>query len=180
MPFGLFPQALLVDAKASTENNRDTLQQSQLPMDAEFVDASGRPYKMTAGVIPHLVITANDAKLLYAISTSIFVHFYYKNVGATPPFRNLKSIFVLSIPHATLKVRYNPDPKTSFFGQGKHSPSRGEVARIRVYFSRLRQMCPWRLQELSYSPGSEYTKAEWRDTNASGQETMTGFDFIGR
>src|SRR5438105_875863 len=33
---GIFPQVLLVDAKASTENNRDTLQQSQLPMDAEF------------------------------------------------------------------------------------------------------------------------------------------------
>ena len=28
-PFGLFPQVLLVDAKASTENNRETLQQSQ-------------------------------------------------------------------------------------------------------------------------------------------------------
>src|SRR5207244_1132791 len=25
-PFGIFPQVLLVDAKASTENNRDTLQ----------------------------------------------------------------------------------------------------------------------------------------------------------
>src|SRR4051812_47166119 len=35
-PHGLFPQALLVDAKASKEDNRTTLQQSQLPMAAEF------------------------------------------------------------------------------------------------------------------------------------------------
>ena len=36
-PFGLFPQALLVDAKASKEDYRANLQQSQLPMDVDMI-----------------------------------------------------------------------------------------------------------------------------------------------
>ncbi|HUY89846.1 MAG TPA: SfiI family type II restriction endonuclease, partial [Pirellulales bacterium] len=47
-PFGIFPQVLLVDAKASTENNRDTLQQSQLPMNAEFIAGKGEKARPVA------------------------------------------------------------------------------------------------------------------------------------
>ncbi|MGW0103421.1 SfiI family type II restriction endonuclease, partial [Nocardia sp. NPDC003354] len=46
-PYGLLPQVLLVDAKASTENNRDTLQRSQLPMDAEFISSAGNAFSMS-------------------------------------------------------------------------------------------------------------------------------------
>ena len=166
MPFGLIPQALLVDAKASTENNRDTLQQSQLPMDAEFVDTRGVTHRLAAGVLPFLEIEAHAGNILHALSTSILVHFYYEKPlhRSTPPYRNLKSIFVLALPHAKLKGKYNPGPEDTFFGQGKHSPARQEVPRIRVYFSRLRSMCPWRLQELRYlGDGGGYTVPRWRD-----------------
>jgi hypothetical protein len=180
-PFGLIPQALLVDAKASTENNRDTLQRSQLPMDAEFRDAKGKAHTLSAGVLPHLEIVFDGDVVLGAISTSILVHFYYVNKSSEPgTHRDLKSIFVLALPHARLKSKYNPSPDHTFFGQGKHSPARGEAARIRVYFSRFREMCPWRFQQLSFSSPSGYTDPIWRDIDADGGETTSLFHFIPR
>ena len=178
--FGVFPQVFLVDAKASTENNRETLQQSQLTMNADFM-SNGRVVSLGAGVPPHMLVRTSDGQDLKAITTSGFIHFFYQDVSTTtPPYRNLKSIYVLALPHAVLKQRYNPDANTTFYGQGKHSPARGEAARIRVYFTRLRRMCPWRLQELKYVTGNSYTAPLWRDVDASGQETSQGFSFLGR
>lgn len=180
MPFGLVPQAFLVDAKASTENTRDTLQRSQLPMDADF-ESNGTQYKMQAGVVPHLEIPVFNGFPLKAIATSIFIHFYYLKLGQdAEPYRNLRSIFALCLPHARLKSTYNPSAAVTFFGQGKHSPARSEDPRIRVYFTKLRRMMPWRLQELRYS-GPGYTDPIWRDFDgATGQETNSSFLFIGR
>lgn len=183
VPFGLFPQALLVDAKASTENNRDTLQQSQLPMDAEFI-SNDKVVKLAAGIPRHLEIGSHSGNMV-AVTTSVFIHFYYKGLASKqPPFRELLGFYVLSLPHGSLKARYNPDPNTTFFGQGKHSPARQEVPRIRVYFSRLRNMCPWRLQELHFTAGEAYTIPTWRDVaegkEGTATETNTPFDFIGR
>jgi hypothetical protein len=180
-PFGLFPQALLVDAKASTENNRETLQQSQLPMDAEFI-SNGQARRLAAGIPAHLEIGSASGAQLYAVTTSAFIHYYYqKNLTDRPPFRKLRSIFAILIPHQLLKPQYNPAPNRTFFGQGKHSPARGEVPRIRVYFSRLRAMCPWRLQELRYGDDSDYSIPVWRDTDpASGAEIALPFDFLPR
>ncbi|MFD8658449.1 SfiI family type II restriction endonuclease [Streptomyces globisporus] len=179
---GLLPQVLLVDAKASTEKNRDTLQRSQLPMDAEFRNSSsGEVVTMEAGVIPHLLLQSANNGSLPAVTTSIFVHFYYKDLeGVEGRYRELKSIYVLSLPHSRLKQRYNPDPETSFFGAGKHSPARGEVARIRVYFDRLKEACPWRLQELHYSADSEYTTPCWREADENGNEVTKEFLFLER
>lgn len=178
-PFGLMPQALLVDAKASTERNRDTLQRSQLPMDANF-ESNGVQHFMQAGVIPHLDIAAHGGEVIQAVATSLFVHFYYVKLATdAPPYRDLRSIFVLGLPHARLKSRYNPDASKSFFGQGKHSPARQEEARIRVYFGALRRIMPWRLQELAYN-GPGYTTPSWRDIDSSGLETNADFRFIGR
>lgn len=184
-PFAMLPQALLVDAKASTENNRDTLQQSQLPMDAEF-KSNDQVVRLAAGVPPHLpIVTGAATQPLLAITTSILIHFYYEDLSAkTAPFRSLKSIFVLSLPHSRLKSRYNPDADTTFFGQGKHSPARGEAQRIRVYFSRLRSMCPWRLQELKFGGPGGYSAPSWRDIGTSKDdkavEVELPFAIIGR
>jgi Type II restriction enzyme SfiI len=183
-PFGLFPQVLLVDAKASTENNRDTLQQSQLAMDAEFLSNKGAIVTLPAGVPPHLPIRAQSGTDLLAVTTSAFLHFHYTSLNsAAPPFRTLHAIYVLLLPHQRLKGRYNPNPATTFFGQGKHSPARGEVPRIRVYFNRLRGMCPWRLQELRYADPAGYTTPLWRDTQPEPDgpvEVHLPFEFIGR
>jgi hypothetical protein len=186
-PFGITPQAFLVDAKASTENNRDTLQQSQLPMDAQYVrnSQSGPTVEsMNAGVPPHVEFQG-ESGTLFAMSTSVLIHFYYENLRSQdPPFRDLKAIYVLVLPHARLKHIYNPTPQIGFFGAGKHSPSRGEVPRIRVYFDRLRAMCSWRLQELLYVHGQSYSQPIWRDLEISANgaliEVQRPFSFIGR
>jgi hypothetical protein len=180
-PFGLFPQVLLVDAKASTENNRETLQQSQLAIDADFT-SKGVAVRMRAGVPPHMEVVMADASIVPAITTSAFIHFYYEDMARTnAPYRRLRSIFAMLLPHQSLKPRYNPDATTTFFGQGKHSPARLEVPRIRVYFGRLRAMSPWRLQELQYVEGQQYATPLWRDVdNRSGTETHLPFRFIGR
>lgn len=180
-PFGLFPQVLLVDAKASTENNRDTLQNSQLPMNAEFRDNNGQVVMLPAGVPPYQELDAVPSGKLYALTTSIFVHFYYKDTPDDPEReRRLIALYVLCIPHGSLKDRYNPNADTTFFGQGKHSPARNEVPRIRVYFTRLRQMAPWRLQELRYEEASGYTTPTWRDQDRRGKETNKGFLYLPR
>lgn len=176
-PFGLFPQVLLVDAKASTENNRETLQQSQLPMDAEFRTTKGSVHNLLAGVGPHLDIPVVGETTLPAVTTSVFIHFYYRKQEGGPPYRDLLSIFALSLPHARLKSVYNPNPDKTFFGQGKHSPARQEPQRIRVYFARLRQMCPWRLQELRFAGDNGYSHALWVDNDSDGP---TSFKYIGR
>lgn len=179
---GLFPQVLLVDAKASKENFRDTLQASQLPMDAEFTTTAGNVVTLAAGVPPHLEIEATSGQALHAVTTSIFVHFYYRDLDTdVAPFRELMDIYVLTVPHNRLKQRYNPDATTGFFGQGKHSPARGEEPRIRVYFSRLRAACPWRLQQLSYSGSTDgYSQASWRDVDSAGLEVNQPFLFLPR
>ena len=177
-PYGLLPQALLVDAKASTENNRETLQQSQLPMDADFI-SKGVHVTMKAGVEPHLELPGTMNGPLHAVTTSLFVHFYYRDVSEDqPPYRELKSIYALAIPHARFKPRYNPDPATTFFGQGKHSSAREEDPRIRVYFTRLMNMCPWRIQRLDFT-GDPYTEPMWRD-GPGPTGTLTPFAFLGR
>jgi len=178
--FGLVPQVLLVDAKASTENNRTTLQQSQLSMDAEF-ESRGAKVTLAAGFAPHLSIPAFGGQALTAVTTSALVHFHYVNRPGDPErYRELKSIYSLLVPHQRLKPKYNPDSKVTFFGQGKHSPARAEAQRIRVYFERLRQMCPWRLQELRYAEKEPYTRPEWRDVDIKGKESSSEFLFIGR
>ncbi len=179
MPFGLIPQAFLVDAKASTENNRETLQQSQLPMDADF-ESRGKAVHLAAGVPPHLVIKTATGGALHAITTSVFVHFHYTAAAGGPPYRTLHGIYCLAMPHSRLKGKYNPSSATTFFGQGKHSPARGEEPRIRIYFSRLVEMCRWRLQVLEFLPDEAYSTPIWRDTDAAGHEVQMPFEFLGR
>lgn len=182
-PYGLIPQVLLVDAKASTEGNRDTLQRSQLPMDAEFRTSKrsgSKVVKLGAGVPPFVIEAANGT--LTALTTSVLVHFYYEDVdySISGKHRNLLAIFVLAVPHGSLKYRYNPDPDKSFFGTGKQSPSRGEVPRIRIYYDRFHKACPWRFQELTYVEGKEYTLPLWRDVDDNGLETRTEFLYLSR
>ena len=177
-PYGLLPQAFLVDAKASTEDYRETLQQSQLPMDADFV-SKGVHVQMKAGVPPHLELPGTIGGPLYAVTSSLFVHFYYEDLSTTaPPYRKLKAIFALAIPHARFKPRYNPDKDTSFWRQGKHSSARQEDPRIRVNFAPLMAMAPWRLQKLTYS-GNEYSEPVWRD-GPGPEGTLTPFSYLGR
>ncbi|GAB3195010.1 hypothetical protein GCM10027261_14260 [Geodermatophilus arenarius] len=181
---GLIPQVLLADAKASKENNRDTLQASQLPMDADFnvtVDGVTTAHHLDAGVPQHMEIPSAGG-VLHAVTTSIFVHMYYRDVSKIQePYRDLKDIYVLAVPHGRLKDKYNPNASTGFWGKGKHSDARQEDPRIRVYFDRLRQACPWRLQQLTYAGSTDgFTQAIWRDVDASGFETNEPFLYLPR
>ena len=176
--YGLIPQALLVDAKASTENTRSNLQQSQLPMDADFL-VNGVHVHLNAGVGPHLAINTQPSAVL-AVTTSIFIHFYYRDVQDNArQLRNLISIFILCIPHGSLKTVYNPDPETSFWIKGKHAYR--ESPRIRVSFMQLKAACPWRLQNLVY-PNEQlgFTLPIWRDIGPNGNAVGLNFNFIPR
>src|SRR5439155_17396037 len=128
--------------------------------------------RLTALVPPHVELETYSGATLPAVTTSIFVHFYYAVPNPMPAgqHRDLKAIFVLSLPHSRLKPKYNPDAGTTFFGQGQHSPARGEVPRVRVYFTRLRAACPWRLQELRFAAGEPYAFPQWRDVDAQSAE----------
>jgi hypothetical protein len=187
-PYGLFPQVLLVDAKASTENNRETLQQSQLPMAAEFPSAkqAGKVVAMSPGVPFHQELESRSGNKLLAVTTSAFIHFYYSDLKSkSAPFRTLHAIYILLLPHGRLKGRYNPNHTRTFFGEGKHSPKREEEPRIRVYFNRLRKMCPWRLQELRYPTPNPtgYAEPVWRDVQQGPRgpvEVSLPFEFFGR
>jgi Type II restriction enzyme SfiI len=180
-PYGLIPQVFLVDAKASKEHNRDTLQRSQLPMDAEFRRRGGGVGQLAAGVKPHLDIEAANGTLA-ALTTSFLIHWYYRDVNPSVDgkCRDLRAIYALAIPHGSLKDKYNPDPDTTFFGQGKHSTKLGEEPRIRIYFEKFKMACPWRLQELTYVEGKEYTLPLWRDVDDNGLETRTEFLYLYR
>jgi hypothetical protein len=180
MPFGLIPQVLLVDAKASTENTRANLQKSQLPMDADFI-VNGVRDRLDAGIQPHLGIRTQP-NIVMAVTTSVFVHFYYQDVKHDEArLRNLISIYALCLPHSLLKPIYNPNEHVSFWIKGKHSHGRGENPRIRVSFSQLRAACPWRLQNLVYRPdGNGFTQPIWRDVSEYGTVETTVFNFIPR
>ncbi len=187
-PHGLIPQALLVDAKASTEDWRANLQQSQLPMAADFTIVRGKRKGQLVHMEPvlpaHLPITAMSGNDLLAVTTTAFIQFHYKSLTSnSSPYRTLHAMYILLVPHRKLKPRYNPNATTSFFGEGKHSPSREEEPRIRVYFNRLIAMCPWRVQTLKYTAPGEYTEPLWRDAQAGVQglvPVQLPFEFIGR
>ena len=153
-------------------------------MDAEFTSKKRGQQVIVQlkGLIPpHIAIPASTGESLAAVTTSVFVHFHYKRVRADEGrYRDLSSMHVLLLPHQSLKSRYNPDSRTTFFGEGKHSPGRGEAQRIRVYFARLRHMCPWRIQELAYRQDEAYTRPMWRDVLEDGSESEKLFRFIGR
>lgn len=179
-PFGLIPQAFLTDAKALKENNRTTLQRSQLPMDADF-ESKGIPVRLPAGVPQHLEISATG-KDLVAVTSSVVVHFYYRDAEPeSGRMRDLKGIYAIAIPHQRLKGRYNPNSSVTFFGQGKHSPKREEDPRIRIYFKRLRELSPWRLQVLHFEPDREYSVPIWTDEDPAGKGIVEQpFSFLGR
>lgn len=179
-PFALIPQAFLVDAKALKEANRTTLQQSQLPLDADF-ESRGTAVRLSAGVPPHLEIPSS-AGPLGAVTTTVIVHFHYEDPEPDSNLeRRLRAIFVLAVPHQRLKHRYNPHASTTFFGQGKHSPARSEEPRIRIYFARLRAMSLWRLQQLRYIDGQDYSDPVWADADpVTGEPALTQFAYLGR
>lgn len=180
--YGTLPQVLLVDAKASTENNRETLQQSQLPMRAEWElsrgTRRGQSASLDPGVPAHHDIRAYSGNLLHAVTTTMFVHWHYSKTPQPGKERELLSIFAFCAPHASLKPRYNPTPYVTIFGEGKHSPGRNEEPRVRVYYSKLRRAMPWRLQELKYVANQNHALASWRDVDTNGIETNEPFEFI--
>ncbi len=184
-PFGLFPQALLVDAKASKEDYRANLQQSQLPMDVDMIVQSRprRPHTVLAGLPPHLNIRVRGGHLP-ATTTSIFVHLHYEDIAQRAEVevvRNLKNIIAFCIPHGRFKHIYNPHPGLGFWRKGKEAPGLGEKVRIRVSFEALAAQCRWRFQRLSYVNGrGGYTAPVWRDTDSTGNPVDETFDFIGR
>ena len=191
--YGIVPQALLVDAKASTEDHRANLQRSQLPMNADFMVGRGAAavaHQVLAGLPQHLVLIMRTGQEpgqtveLPAPTTSVFVHFFYTAVNAPVPggpVRDLHAIIAFCIPHSRFKTTYNPDANLAFWQKGKESPGRGEAVRIRVTLAKLSEARRWRLQRLDYANGKDgYTAPVWQDDDVHGNRVATSFLFKGR
>lgn len=166
---GVIPQVLLVDAKASTEKSRASLQRSQLCMRADW-EVNGRHLQMEPGIPPDWALPTRP-NALNAVTTSIFVHLRYRVVGPQDNRRReLLDMYALCLPHARLKMRYNPDAQTSFWIKGRESDGGAvpENPRIRVSFKQLQDACRWRLQQLTYPENGQSATGSHANTINAG------------
>lgn len=133
-------QALLVDSKAEKSESSARIQTAQTSM---FI----RQHR--AGVMldfPGSVPTILDSGGEKFITTTILVKYHYEGEDGGP--YSLKAIIVAAIPNGLLQDRYNPTADQGFWMAGPDAPTRGEVFRVRVGFSKLKEMCRWRVQRI--------------------------------
>jgi hypothetical protein len=96
------------------------------------------------------------------ITTTIFVKYNYEE---TDNCNELRTITVSAVPNGLLQKRYNPSFQDTIWVAGRNAPSRGEVFRVRLSFSRLKAKAAWRVQKISLSPDNFL----WIDSILSGK-----------
>ena len=122
--FGLVPQALYVDAKASKEDYRVNLQLSQISMRPVYWDKrSQEQVTREPGVPTNYSFLFADGIARDAITTTIFVQMVYRQEDDK---RILGRAILVAIPNGKLTERYAPSPEDTIWRAGKHSPARGE------------------------------------------------------
>ena len=138
-------QALFVDSKAEKVSGQGTatLQTSQFSMIVRQIRAAENIE--VEGNLPK-VLTIRDTNY---ITTTIFVKYNYEESGGQ---NELKSITMAAVPNGLLQERYNPSFHDTIWVAGRNAPSRGEVFRVRLSFSRLKSKAAWRVQKISLSP----------------------------
>jgi len=150
-PFGLMPQALCVDAKASQEAYRVNLQLSQISMRPVYWDkSSGRAVVREPGVPASYLFTFADGQTRAAISTTIFVQMVYQAPSKTSGERRLTEALIVAIPNGKLEQRYAPSAQDTIWRAGKHSPGRGEEPRTRISIDALKKKALWRVQRIRW------------------------------
>ena len=139
LPEQIVRQALFVDSKAEKTNQNATLQISQTSLEVRQV-RSGVSVSIK-GKLPAIYVHENNNYL----STTLFLHYCYRDVESK---YLLDSITACCVPNGLLQERYNPSPDRTFWVAGRNAPSRGEEFRVRVSFSRLSMLAPWRVQHI--------------------------------
>ncbi|MBX2999950.1 MAG: BglI family type II restriction endonuclease [Caldilineaceae bacterium] len=139
-------QALFVDSKAEkvSGSGTATLQTSQFSLMVRQV----RAWQTVEipGDLPSILQIRGENY----ISTTVFVKYNYKEQESG--INVLNSITVAALPNGLLQERYNPTADDTIWLAGRNAPSRGEVFRVRLSFSRLKKKATWRVQTIPLPP----------------------------
>lgn len=177
-PFGLVPQAIYVDAKASQESYRINLQLSQISMRPIYWDrASKQPVEREPGIPTTYRFSFANEQTREAITTTIFVHMVYKEkaAGKGRPVRLLTDARVVAIPNGKLEHRYAPSADDTIWRAGKHSPGRGEEPRTRISITALQRKALWRVQHIKWDARGKVS-CSWVDVGKD--DKQIAFDII--
>ncbi|HEY84539.1 MAG TPA: BglI family type II restriction endonuclease [Chloroflexi bacterium] len=138
-------QALFVDSKAEKASGQGTatLQTSQFLMTVRQIRAEEKIE--VEGNLPK-ILTIRDTNY---IITTIFVKYNYEQIDNC---NKLKSITIAAVPNGLLQERYNPSFQDTIWIAGRNAPSREEVFRARLSFSRLKSKAAWRVQKILLFP----------------------------
>ena len=138
-------QALFVDSKAEKVSGQGTatLQTSQFSMIVRQIRAEEKIE--VAGSLPKILIIRDTNYN----STTIVVKYNYREISNQ---NDLKSITIAAVPNGLLQERYNPTFQDTIWIAGRNAPSRGEVFRVRLSFSRLKAKAAWRVQKIPLPP----------------------------
>lgn len=140
-------QALFVDSKAEKVSGQETatLQTSQFSMTVRQIRAEKQIE--VAGSLPK-ILSIRDTDY---ITTTIFVKYNYEE---SDKHNELKSITIAAVPNGLLQAKYNPSFQDTIWIAGRNAPSRGEIFRVRLSFSRLAAKAAWRVQKIPISPNN--------------------------
>jgi hypothetical protein len=146
-------QALFVDSKAEKASGRQTatLQTSQFSLTVRQLRA-GQEIE-APGTIPSILRIRDEDY----VTTTIFVKYNYTSQEDR---NELLSITLAALPNGMLQANYNPDVKRTIWLVGRNAPSRGEPFRVRLSFSRLRSIAPWRVQIMPMAPQDFFWRGE--------------------
>ncbi len=138
-------QALFVDSKAEKVEGQGTatLQTSQFSMTVRQFRA--KQAVEVEGSLPK-ILTIRETSY---ITTTIFVKYNYTELETH---NELQSITLAAVPNGLLQERYNPSSDDTIWVAGRNAPSRGEVFRVRLSFSRLKAKAAWRVQKMPLLP----------------------------
>lgn len=152
LPNQIVRQALFVDSKAEKANSTATLQITQTSLEIRQT-RSGHTV-CVQGKLPAIYTHNGDQYL----SSTLFLHYYYEDVSER---HLLKDITACCVPNGILQDKYNPTASQGFWVAGRNAPSLGEEFRVRVSFSRLKELANWRVQRISVDSAERVFHHTW-------------------
>jgi hypothetical protein len=144
LPDSIVRQALFVDSKAEKESRSATLQMSQTSLCVRQIRNGIRTDER--GLLPTISIYAGKQYL----TTTIFLHFEYRDTQSTHVLRKLT---LACLPNGLLQERYNPTADDNIWLAGRNAPTLGELFRARLSFTKLAAKARWRVQQIHYDTG---------------------------
>ncbi len=146
-------QALFVESKAEKEQTSARLQMSETSLTVNQIKAGSTI--AVQGQIPSI----SRYQAVPYLSTTLVAHFHYEDQGST---HVLKALVLAALPNGKLQHIYNPDAQHTIWRAGPHSDARGETFRVRLAFSLLENITPWRVQRVTYDAGTKQIDYNWK------------------